>query len=188
MKKHFDRKWFREYWVDRKGLPLELSIPIDTDKTDDLQEILKPSILHIDRFLTFRELYNDGGGGDLDQFWFDTVIRIEDTSYYAAMSMPYLRQVIEFETNYAFDIRDNFKSTELDDKWSKFVQAYPKPNRVVLVEALVLAHNMNKLSEEYYSIVNKKQLASVYISLYVACADLLKLSCRVIIIKEVGSE
>lgn len=90
--------WFNELGASRSELPYELVHVLSPSDKEGIRNAVYLASDHVNRVLDLG-VFADEQYSDEDQLWFDVLAKLDCYSYYAAMAMPMIRQVIEYKTS-----------------------------------------------------------------------------------------
>ena len=158
--------WFRELAVPRAGLPLELTQVFDGVPAEAPDSVLALSVGHLHRVLSFSQLL-ESNESDPEQLERDLWTRLDDCSYYAAMVVPFIRQVLERRAGFINEpspVRQALGGGAQD-------RAEVAPN--LLEVSRELATEFSDLKRTYLLLANAEEFASWCRYFLRACALLL---------------
>lgn len=101
--------WFRYLAQSRNDLPVELIQVLSVQPSEVENSALMPSVEHIRRVLGFG-MFSASEESDPEQRWVELTERLDDSSYYAALMIPFLRQVVEWRPGF---INENIPNDKL---------------------------------------------------------------------------
>lgn len=172
--------WFKSMFPSSREMPLELVTHIDVLNQTEKQNVLSFSILNLHRVLSFSKLADESFFDDPEQFWVDTIINIENTSYYASMLLPYLRQVIEDNTEIVFTpsiLASDYLDSKKDDKLLlQLRKLFNLPQSQILYDAIRLSRKIEKLEKKFSSLVDENEFNLACLIAYRTYAELIRLS------------
>ena len=109
--------WFDDLGESREDLPYELTKVFFHNESSELKESVNHSLEHINRILKYEKILDDTFEDGVEQFWYDLVARLDDTSYYICMVMPFLREMLEPSTEYLFTNKTTiFEDYSIEEK------------------------------------------------------------------------
>lgn len=175
-----DSEWFKNLFPITREMPLELVVNTDELSQTQKEDVLSLSLVNLHRVLSFSKLDDELISDDPEQFWVDTIINIEDTSYYASMLLPYLRQVIEdnTETDFTSSVSVvNYLDSETNSELLlRLEELFNIEQSKLLYEAIKVSRKIKQLDKQFHSLADAKEFHQVCLSVYAACAEVIRLS------------
>lgn len=169
--------WFNELGKSRADLPYELTRVYSDNEKNELEESIRHSLKHIDRILGYRNILNDTYEDDEEEFWEDVLARLDDTSYYVCMVMPFLREMLEPSTDYLFKEGNNkfqvYVMAEISKGLPDIAKKLKKPQSEFVSKLWLLGHEFSYLNNEYSVLNNMDDFILWNKQFLGACAKLL---------------
>lgn len=95
------KKWFFEVNREFRSFPCELAVEIDSQNIAAIEAAANLAQFNLERVLKFdSRLVCDQN--DIEQSWYDLLAELDVQSYFAATSVPFLRQSLERAGGYIF--------------------------------------------------------------------------------------
>ncbi len=164
MKRDILANCFHDIRVTKTQMPIELPLILGDNKSDTINAAIEASISHIERVLDFSELL-DMQEDEKEQMSVNLVVRLDVYSYYAALAIPFLRQVVE-----ALSVQ-NVPAKELCVSTSNFYTLSTSVHN--------LAKTMLDIKRSLQNVSDSNQFTSWCSSLLKCCAQLVLLHTEV---------
>jgi len=180
--KHKLIDWFEELGLARADLAYEIVKVFSDNEKTELEESVNLSFDHVERVLAFGKFLNIVCE-DTEDIWSYLQAKFDDMSYYACLSLPLIRQLLEPSTKFIY--------SDVDAKnriiWSDLNQP-PQPKEFLMLtekqgeiasNAWNLACRMTELNRRYSLLSSAKEL-NYWSRYYLECsASLIMLSSRI---------
>lgn len=171
--------WFYELGAHRNELPYELVRVFSQSDEEDLKVSIGLALDHIDRVLDFGCFLNEDDV-DQDQLWFNLLAKLDSYSYYAALAIPLVRQVLEYKTNF---IHEKVGS-RCRLQWGNYLESsqsgfmLSSKREVIIAKSRDLASRLTILAQQYRTLSSSAEFAEWCKYFLCCCADLISLALR----------
>ncbi len=154
-------EWVKALSVNRTELPYELISIVNFENPVDFDDSVSVSLDHVERFLEFRN-FCDRPTDEPDQIWHDLLAAIDDYSYFACMSLPFARQVLEPSINFIYGGINHHLNINtsislpllLDDELSLLTNS----QKNIYIDAYTVSVNLKELYNKYSELDCKEAL------------------------------
>lgn len=175
-------KWFDQLGEERKELPYEL-IKVFSDQED--QELLSSvnlSFDHVERVFGFCKLL-EYGKEPADELWSDLQAIIDDSSYYACLALPLIRQLLEPSVKFVYSGIDagdrSSKVDELAVPVPESADSLPSAKRLIFNDAWMVAQLLSRDAKSYEKIASAEELVAWSKKFLGSCSRLVLVSSQI---------
>lgn len=128
----------------------------------ELNEAVNLSFDHVERTLEFSKFLN-ANWEEAEGLWPNLQVKLDNTSYYACLAMPLVRQLLEPSTRFLYSTipannRINWSDIKKPAKPKK-LEMFSEVQRKQIEDAWILAWRMEVLRGRYYSLSTASELS-----------------------------
>lgn len=173
--------WFEELGKGRRDLPYELTKVFSDQEKQELKNSANQSFDHIERVFGFRKLleYREESA---DELWSDLQAIIDDSSYYACLALPLVRQLLEPSVNFVY-LRLNPSEQKTSTDASEIpiplcIDSLPSEKKIIVIDAWMAAHLLARDADAYMHLESSSDLI-VWLKRFLgSCSQLLLIASR----------
>lgn len=174
-------KWFDQLGEGRKELPYELTKAFPDQENQELLSSVNLSFDHVERVFGFCRLL-EHGKEPADELWSYLQAIVDDSSYYACLALPLIRQLLEPSVKFVYsgnDAGDRLSNVgELAVPVPQSANSLPSAQRLIFNDAWMVAQLLNRDANSYEQLTSAEDLVAWSKTFLGSCSRLLLVSSQ----------
>ncbi len=174
-------KWFDQLGEERKDLPYELTKLFSDQENQELLSSVNLAFDHVERVFGFCRLL-EHGKEPADELWSYLQAIVDDSSYYACLALPLIRQLLEPSVKFVYSGNDaGDRSSKLDESAvpvPESADSLPTAKRLIFNDAWMVAQLLSRDADSYEQLTSADELVAWSKKFLGSCSRLLLVSSQ----------